>query len=289
MTIDDAPPKGRGDHAARSLASGGQGLALEFGRRLHVVGARPFVIGRSATADLVVDHGSVSRLHARIVRGRDGFEVLDLDSRNGVFVDGERVRGSAPVYPGVTLKLGEVSLPVRGARRSSMQERTTRRDQPWSVEAERDDPTGPMDRVLPFMTAATDALAQDDVQRAELLFVRHVARPVERAAQRGTLSPEVARAAALLALRLSDTTSNDAWLDYVVRLYSAADRVMPLAIVNAMDGLSRKLGGLDRGAFRQYAARVAERSADLLPEERVALDRLVTLSVAPGRSTRAAG
>jgi pSer/pThr/pTyr-binding forkhead associated (FHA) protein len=289
MTDDDTPPSGTPDHGAKALASGGPGLALELADRLHGVGDRPFVIGRADSADLVVDHASVSRHHARIVRGKDGFEVLDLDSRNGTFVDGQRVRGSAPLFPGVVLKLGEVSLVVRSTRRTSKQQRTTRRDQPWSVESERAEDGSPIVRVLPFMAAVDEALSNGDAAHAEWLFVRHVARPVERAALRGTLSHDAAARTAVLALRIADTTSSDAWLDFVVRLYSEADRVMPLPVVNAMDDLSRKLGGLDRGAFRQYTARLVERASDLVPEERVALDRLLTLAGPPRRSTRAAG
>jgi pSer/pThr/pTyr-binding forkhead associated (FHA) protein len=45
--------------------------------------------------DLVVDDTSVSRHHAEIRRRRDGsFEVLDLNSMNGVFVNGKKIRES---------------------------------------------------------------------------------------------------------------------------------------------------------------------------------------------------
>jgi pSer/pThr/pTyr-binding forkhead associated (FHA) protein len=286
MTDDDETP--RTDRVPTALASGGQGLALELAGRMLVVGARPLEIGRSASSDLVIDHVSVSRHHARIVRGKDSFEVLDLDSRNGVFVDERRVRGSAPIYPGVVLKVGEISIVVRSTRRSSREERTTRRDQPWSVELEKDDPTRPLDRVLPFMSTVDEALAKGDPRHAEWVFVRHVARPVERAALRGALDPYVARLAAALALRIGESTASDAWLDFVIRLYSEADHLMPPPIVNAMQALASKLGGLDRSAFRQYVARLVERSSELTPEERHALGHLTAVANA-ARSTRAAG
>jgi two-component system cell cycle response regulator len=49
-------------------------------------------IGRAATATLRLDQDGVSRLHARFIPTADGgIDILDLDSRNGTFVNGKRV------------------------------------------------------------------------------------------------------------------------------------------------------------------------------------------------------
>ena len=50
------------------------------------------VIGRHPDCDLVLDSNAVSRRHARIVADGDQFAVEDLGSRNGTFVNGERVQ-----------------------------------------------------------------------------------------------------------------------------------------------------------------------------------------------------
>lgn len=74
-------------------------------RRPHVlelkkgVGAPPrtelaadtLVMGRSPEVDLPVDSEQVSRQHARFSRLDDEYQVEDLDSRNGVYVNGLRV------------------------------------------------------------------------------------------------------------------------------------------------------------------------------------------------------
>ena len=55
---------------------------------------RVTVIGRTAGCDIVIPESRVSRRHAIIRRtaaGVDEFELVDLDSTNGTFVDGERV------------------------------------------------------------------------------------------------------------------------------------------------------------------------------------------------------
>lgn len=67
-------------------------------------------IGRADYNDVVLADESVSTAHAKLQR-REGIWVLvDLDSTNGTFVDGERVEGDAPVPPGATVRLGDVSL-----------------------------------------------------------------------------------------------------------------------------------------------------------------------------------
>ena len=66
-------------------------------------------IGRSTGADFVVDAPLVSRIHCRLSAGAAGLEVLDLDSRNGTFVNGERTdRGT--LKTGDRLGVGRVEL-----------------------------------------------------------------------------------------------------------------------------------------------------------------------------------
>src|SRR3954465_4165033 len=57
-------------------------------------------IGRAARADFVVDAGLVSRLHCRLTAGATELEVVDLDSTNGTYVNGERT-------PRATLQSGD--------------------------------------------------------------------------------------------------------------------------------------------------------------------------------------
>jgi DNA-binding CsgD family transcriptional regulator len=74
-----------------------------------------FVCGRSGGCDLFVDHTTVSRRHAQLRVSGLQVEVVDLDSRNGTFIDGAQVdRGS--VRPGSSLALGQVSFVLLDAR-----------------------------------------------------------------------------------------------------------------------------------------------------------------------------
>ncbi|HZN92155.1 MAG TPA: FHA domain-containing protein, partial [Myxococcales bacterium] len=59
-------------------------------------------IGRTEDNDVAVDHRSLSRLHAKVVREDSGeWRILDMESANGVAVNGER-------YAQVSLRSGDV-------------------------------------------------------------------------------------------------------------------------------------------------------------------------------------
>lgn len=52
---------------------------------------RPLTIGRDPACDILVTHESISRRHARIVGNPLAWTLTDLDSKNGIRLDGERV------------------------------------------------------------------------------------------------------------------------------------------------------------------------------------------------------
>jgi transcriptional regulator with GAF, ATPase, and Fis domain len=68
----------------------------------------PAAIGRSDECAIRADGSEVSRRHAQLERAEDGWRIVDCDSANGVFVDGERVssralRGGEVIRTGSTL------------------------------------------------------------------------------------------------------------------------------------------------------------------------------------------
>ncbi|MBI3758596.1 MAG: FHA domain-containing protein, partial [Deltaproteobacteria bacterium] len=58
-------------------------------------------IGNAPDNDLVIGMPGVSRHHAKIEQRRSSYRVIDLESTNGTFVNGERVRGA------LTFKVGD--------------------------------------------------------------------------------------------------------------------------------------------------------------------------------------
>jgi pSer/pThr/pTyr-binding forkhead associated (FHA) protein len=53
----------------------------------------------------------VSRIHCRLEANEETLEVIDLESTNGVYVNGERVE-TAHLIPGDRLRVGRVELQV---------------------------------------------------------------------------------------------------------------------------------------------------------------------------------
>jgi pSer/pThr/pTyr-binding forkhead associated (FHA) protein len=68
-------------------------------------------VGRAARADFILDAALVSRLHCRLTAGAIELEVVDLESTNGTFVNGERA-DRATLRHGDRLGVGRVDLIV---------------------------------------------------------------------------------------------------------------------------------------------------------------------------------
>ena len=65
-------------------------------------------IGRGEDNDVVIPHASVSRQHARLMRRDGGFELMDLNSTNGSYVDDRQIHGSAFLSSGTQVRLGDI-------------------------------------------------------------------------------------------------------------------------------------------------------------------------------------
>ena len=68
-------------------------------------------VGRAPRADFIVDAALVSRLHCRLTAGATDLEVVDLDSTNGTYVNGQRIP-RAMLKTGDRLGVGRVELTV---------------------------------------------------------------------------------------------------------------------------------------------------------------------------------
>jgi pSer/pThr/pTyr-binding forkhead associated (FHA) protein len=96
----------------------------------------PIVIGRSPEANVRIDDPWISNMHALIEPRGDDLWVVDLASRNGTFVDAERV-SEARLVPGTALAFGRTRVELRtrtaASARDSEPMRTPIRLDPVSV------------------------------------------------------------------------------------------------------------------------------------------------------------
>lgn len=79
---------------------------------------RPSVLGRHSDTDIRLALPDVSRRHCRFLFTDGDWYVLDLDSLNGVYVNGHRVR-RAPLHHRDRIRLGSITLEVDFADESS--------------------------------------------------------------------------------------------------------------------------------------------------------------------------
>ena len=130
-----------GGVAARVIVSplepGESPRELDFDARLTV--------GRASSNDVVIDQLDCSRNHAEVrVRADGKYELFDLGSRNGCFVNGHRITGSRELAHGDRIEIAEVILRffLRAARQTASEEET--RDPPAiDVSAASSDPEQP--------------------------------------------------------------------------------------------------------------------------------------------------
>lgn len=93
-----------GRHAIDKLIWGDREIALQEGEN---------VLGRDAASVAWIDAYSVSRQHARILITGDAVRLEDLDSKNGTFHNGKRVRQPVVLTDGDEIRLGTVELIYR--------------------------------------------------------------------------------------------------------------------------------------------------------------------------------
>jgi len=105
-SVGTAPPP----YAATLLVSGDDWHSpLAYDGRVPL--SRPdLYIGQLEVNDLVLSDPTVSRLHAAIHATSDGYELEDLGSTNGIFVEGRRITGPTRLQPGQRIRLGSTTL-----------------------------------------------------------------------------------------------------------------------------------------------------------------------------------
>lgn len=85
---------------------------LRLGDQEYALPEGHYFIGRGPAADIRIDDELVSRRHAILHVGNDRVDVEDLNSHNGLYVDGRRVRGTLELRAGdkITIGIHELEL-----------------------------------------------------------------------------------------------------------------------------------------------------------------------------------
>jgi pSer/pThr/pTyr-binding forkhead associated (FHA) protein len=83
-----------------------------------------FTIGRDSDRDLILSIAGVSRRHARLHIAGSDLYIQDSGSRNGTYLNGNRIEGRAPVHHNDTLQIGGYEFTVRYRRQADTADQT---------------------------------------------------------------------------------------------------------------------------------------------------------------------
>jgi pSer/pThr/pTyr-binding forkhead associated (FHA) protein len=264
-----------------------------------------FVLGRSAECQLSLDDPLVSRRHALLQVTSDGVTVEDLQSRNGVTVNGRTIVGKVTLSSGNKIGIGSQELTLLLAPEKPEREllsttqagqRTLPRVPP---KAEVIIPTSPGPTVRPPPVPAVSALPSGDVstekrtdafnllgsvadkalamgraEEAERLLATALADVLDASRSGRRMSPSLIDAAARMAAKLATATSKGVWIDYVVELYDEANRLCPAPVTDELYNALRRANAIDLGRLRAYVGHLRERQAMLGPADKFLLQRI---------------
>ncbi len=77
---------------------------------LHELVSDRLVLGRHPSCEVVLENAVISRQHARMLRQGDSYVIEDLGSRNGTFVNGEKVNGLQLVKENDRIRICDIVL-----------------------------------------------------------------------------------------------------------------------------------------------------------------------------------
>ena len=257
-----------------------------------------FAVGRSAGCQLSLDDPLVSRRHAVFVVSQDGVVIEDLQSRNGVLVNGQRITERTSLNPGDKVIIGSQELTlllgreVAGARTMAGPRRTL----PKVPASSTSEPTHSRTTFAPPGGSVTDtedsslskravafnllgsvadkALAMGRFDDAERLLSGPLTEVGEASRAGKHLSSQLVDVAARFAAKLATATPKGAWADYAIELYHAQGRTCPAPVVDELYNAFRKVNAIDLAALRAYLALLREKQASLGPADRFLLQRI---------------
>lgn len=93
----------------------------QAGRRHELTGE--VIIGRSPSCTIALEDAKVSRRHVRLVLEDGEARAMDLGSRNGTLVNGEKLEGEVVLLPGDRLQVGDSTVLYEPSARASLSDR----------------------------------------------------------------------------------------------------------------------------------------------------------------------
>ena len=253
-----------------------------------------FAVGRSAECQLSLDDPLVSRRHALLVVGEGEVTVEDLQSRNGVVVNGQRIAGRTPLQPGDKISIGSQELTLLRAREVSLHETVNIAPPKGTLPKIRamdpdEDYLSPLPsrvdggdssvvrKVAAFKLlggVAEKALAMGRAEEAERLLNGPLLEVVDASRKGRPISQTLVDDAARFGAKLATATGKGSWADFVIELYRLQGRPCPAPVVDELNTAFRKVNAIDLVRLREYLAVLHGKQATFGPAERFLLQRI---------------
>jgi len=236
-------------------------LVLRHGPRELELPLGRFLIGRAESCQLPLDDPLVSRHHAAIDVTTGGATLRDLESRNGVRLNGTRISVPERLSPGDKIGIGAVDL-VFGEQGDKAAQTLVQI------------PTQRMTAFGLLGSLADKALGLGRGEEAERLLGPQLQELLEGVEKGRRFEVATVERGSEYALRIASLTGNAGWMGMVFRFYRAMKRVPPTSLVDEIYAVARKLKQPNLEELRRYLAVMRDEGADLSPSERFLLGRL---------------
>jgi predicted component of type VI protein secretion system len=259
-----------------------------------------FAVGRNASCQLSLDDPLVSRRHALLTVTEEAVTIEDLQSRNGVIVNGQKITGRTPLTAGDRILIGAQELTLLQGREAGRETQATaaqigKRTLPKMPQAmDRVSSVPPVDLTAsglsdidpePSMVRRADAfnllgsvaekaLAMGRADEAERLLASALADVIEASRAGKRISPSLCDLAARFSAKLASATTKGAWADYVIELYSAQGRPAPAQVIDELYNAFRKVNAVDLARLRGYIGSLREKLPTYGPADRFLFQRI---------------
>ncbi len=249
-----------------------------------------FAVGRNASCQLSLDDPLVSRRHAIFELQGNAVTIEDLNSRNGVIVNGHRIETKVNLNVGDRILIGSQELTLLAARDGAnvtgggvgkmtlpkMKVSTPSSGFP-PVQIESDPEPSMVRRADQFKLlsgVAEKALAMGKAGEAERLLASALADVIEATRAGRPLPPTLVDQAAKFSAKLATATGKGGWADYVIELYAAQKRPCPAHVIDELYNAMRKVTAVDLNRLRGYVAMLRQMLPRYGPAERFLFQRL---------------
>jgi hypothetical protein len=219
------------------------------------------ILGRSPECQITIDDPLVSRQHARISIHDNEARVVDLGSRNGVRVNGQKVDGQKPLSHGDRISIGSQEMLV-----------LKKRDLPTDTQIQPPTQRGPAFGLLGGLADKAIALGHGD--EAERILSLHMLQLLEEVRGGAEVDADTIERAARYGVKLATSTSRGRWVDYVFDLHAALKRPCSAEVIDDLYTILRKVKQPSVGALRSYLDVLRAQASGFGPSERFLLSRL---------------